>query len=525
MIEPIIDDILTEFFLPLPHSIRVAAMIESWSRPDIGTPYPAVEFNSLYEGFSETQAPSEGISFDALLDEIESKILPNTPKLAHPMYIGHMTQALPWFSSVIESLTAALNQNQVKIETAFSSTLVEKQVLAWLHGLVYGATVSTDCGGTSSPAAHSGNLVGGGTIGNLTALAVALEDALPGMRENGLPFALNARGFSGLAVLGSARMHYSLKKAMATLGMGAAALHIIPVDSENRILLDEAKKRLDELRAASIKVIAIIGVAGATETGSIDPLPQLADLAREAGAWFHVDAAWGGALLLGETERKLLEGIERADSVVLDGHKLFFVPMSQGAVLFKRADSLDRIRHHANYILRPQSDDLGQTSLEGSRRFDAFKLWASIKLLGRDGYSTIFRHLHCLSRNFSELVQGHPDFEQVTVSSTFIYTYRYFPVKWRLKLDAELAVGRIDAANQMQLMFNEINVNLQERLKVSGKGFVSRTVLESTSHEGSIVVLRVVLTNVFTTLTHLSNLLQIQSEIGGALLAEELSKL
>lgn len=399
-----------------------------------------------------------------MLAEISEKILAHTPVLSHPLYLGHMTQALPWFSPLIEALTARINQNQVKVETAFASTLVERQRLGWLHRLVYRNSAAFYQQHVAPHALPLGNMVSGGTIGNLTALAAALETALPGTREDGLVHALQVHGFKGAAVVGSARMHYSLKKAMATLGLGAKALHLIPVDRNNRMSLDAARVRIAELQAAHIKVVALVGVAGATEMGSIDPLAALAGLAADAGCWFHVDAAWGGALLLSEAHRHLLAGIERADSVVLDGHKLFFVPMAQGALVMRDPAALSALHHNANDILRAQSGDLGQTSLEGSRRFDALKLWATIKLLGTDLYAAMFHQAGSLMQAMCDLLERHPDFELITSSDTVILTYRYVPRACQGELAAALASGDASALAGLQERLNDLNTGLQEAL-------------------------------------------------------------
>ena len=492
-------------------------VLAACARMEGGQPYPSTGLASLTALFNQVDPPAAGQGFDQLLAEISEKILAHTPLLSHPLYLGHMTQALPWFSPLIEALTARINQNQVKVETAFASTLVERQTIGWLHRLVYRNSAAFYQQHVAPHALPLGNMVSGGTIGNLTALATALETALPGAREEGLVHALQLHGFKGAAVVGSARMHYSLKKALATLGLGAKALHLIAVDRDNRISLEAARLRVAELQSASIKVVAVVGVAGATETGSVDPLAALADLAAAAGSWFHVDAAWGGALLLSNAHRHVLAGIERADSVVLDGHKLFFVPMAQGALVVRNPAALSALHHNANYILRAQSGDLGQTSLEGSRRFDALKLWATIKLLGTDMYAAMFQQADALVQAMRCLIEDHPDFELITSSDTFILTYRYVPAPIRQQLAAALATGDAPALASLQATLNDLNAALQEALKQTGAAFTSRTVLESTRYPGSTVVLRLVLTNMLATPAHLASLLQMQATLGATL--------
>jgi glutamate decarboxylase len=500
-----------------PEAARLfAGLMDAWLQQDGGQPYPSAPLANLAGAFAGHAAPVEGIKEADLARELGSALLPNTARLHHPLYLGHMTQALPCVGIAADALASALNQNQVKIETAYASTLLERQLLRWLHHAAFGCDAAFYAALPDNAAL--GNMVSGGTLGNLTALATALEHALPGVREKGLLRAVRDGGWDGLAVLGSTRMHYSLKKACATMGLGSDALHAIPVDRDNRIDLPSLRTRIAELKQANVKIVALVGIAGTTETGSIDPLAGLADIAREEEIWFHVDAAWGGALLLSPRHRTILAGIERADSVVMDGHKLMFVPMAQGTVLFRDPASLDALRHHANYILRPQTGDLGQTSLEGSRRFDALKLWAVIRCLGSEGYAAIFDHLAGLSASMAGLMKARPRFELVTESRAFILTFRYVPPGWRTELDAALARGDHEMAAAVNDRISRLNEAVQEALKAGGEAFFSRTVLESTRYRGEITVLRAVLTNVRTTDAHLGQALDLVEKEAGRLL-------
>ncbi len=327
-------------------------------------------------------------------------------------------------------------------------------------------------------------------------------------------------GYRGLAVIGSARSHYSLKKSLATLGLGEAALHLVPVGRDNRIDIAALQEKIAELKQAQIKIVAMVGIAGATETGAIDPLAAMAEIAEREQIWFHVDAAWGGALLLAEQFRPLYDGIARADSVVIDGHKLLWVPMAQSMVLFKDHNSLNKLKHNANYILRSNSGDLGQTSLEGSRRFDALKLWTSFKIFGVDGYTALLRQAATLTGQMRDLLADQQDFEGMTDSDTFILTYRYIPQQWREELAGLLAQGNTEAALLLNQKVNELNAKLQNRQKAQGTSFVSRTVLESTAYPGQTTVLRVVLSNVQTRPQHLRAILAEQRQLGTILLAE-----
>lgn len=501
---------------PLEKAIR---LLRNWMAAERTNPYPTTPFSKLIDKFDDYSIPTQGMEVDEFLDQLEITVLNNTAQLNHPMFIGHMTQALPWISVIAEAFTAALNQNQVKVETAYVSTLIEKQILGWLHRNVYCRNDDYYAKAMKSANDAIGNIVNGGTMGNLTALAVALERQFPGTRQAGLYASLKSSPYEGLVVVASARVHYSLKKAMATLGLGENALRLIPVDSDNRMDLHALAVTLESLKRQNIKVLALIGIAGTTETGAIDPLPELAAIARREQAWFHVDAAWGGALLLADRYKNLYTGIEQADSVVIDGHKLFWVPMAQSMVLFRDNTSLNTLKHNANYIIRDNSGDLGQTSLEGSRRFDALKLWTAFKVLGLRGYDALLEHASKLSDEMRRLIQDHPDFELITHSDTFILTYRYAPQHMQQQMAAFLADGMESESIALNEELNVLNAKLQEQQKTQGKSFVSRTVLESTPYPGDTTVLRVVLSNLTTTAQHLQAVLAHQVEIGSAILA------
>jgi glutamate decarboxylase len=496
---------------------HVMQLVREWLFVEKDHAYPPADFEALKHAFVEPEMPRDGAGMPAVLAALERQVFAHSVPVNHPRYIGHMTQALPWVSVLAEAFIATLNQNQVKIETAYSSTLIEKQVLGWMHRQIYRFDDAYYRDSFHSNEATLGNMVNGGTMGNLTALSVALESQMPGLRKKGFHTLLREKDYEGFAVLASARVHYSVKKALATLGLGEDALHVIPTDGNNRIRLDVLEEEIEALKARKIKIVALIGVAGTTETGSIDPLADLGRIAQREDIWFHVDAAWGGALLLSEKHHHMFHGIEMADSIVIDGHKLFWVTMAQGMVLFRNDKSLNHLMHSANYIIRKSSGDLGRTSLEGSRRFDALKLWFSFKLFGLKGYETLLDHCAMLARSMRDLIVEDPDFELITCSDTFILTYRYAPGAIQEQIKAGLRDGALQKAAELNDALNRLNVALQDEQKRRGRSFVSRTLLESTPYSGHTTVLRVVLTNLLTTVEDLKAVLAEQKEIASKL--------
>ena len=334
-----------------------------------------------------------------------------------PSFIGHMTSALPYFLMPLSKIMIALNQNLVKIETSKAFTPLERQVLGMLHRLIYNQNDDFYTKWMHSAQHSLGAFCSGGTIANITALWVARNNALKargefqGVEKEGLFSAMQYYGYQGLAVLVSERGHYSLKKSADVLGLGQQGLVAVKTDENNRICPQALNEKIVELKKENIKPFAVIGVAGTTETGSIDPLAEMAEICREHDCHFHVDAAWGGATLMSNNYRYLLEGIEKADSVTIDAHKQLYVPMGAGMVLFKDPEAMKSIEHHAQYILRKGSKDLGSHTLEGSRSGMAMLVYAAMHIISRPGYELLIDESIEKAKHFAKLIQAQDDFE------------------------------------------------------------------------------------------------------------------
>ncbi|MGC9494438.1 pyridoxal-dependent aspartate 1-decarboxylase PanP, partial [Vibrio genomosp. F10] len=333
-----------------------------------------------------------------------------------PSFIGHMTSALPYFLMPLSKIMIALNQNLVKIETSKAFTPLERQVLGMLHRLIYNQD-DTFYSRWMHSAGHSlGAFCSGGTIANITALWVARNNALKaqgdfeGVEKEGLFNAMKHYGYEGLAILVSDRGHYSLKKAADTLGVGRQSIVSVKTDENNRLCTRDLKDKFAQLKQQNIKPFAVVGVAGTTETGNVDPLKAIAKICQQEQCHFHVDAAWGGATLMSNNYRQLLDGIELADSVTIDAHKQLYIPMGAGMVLFKSPDAMRSIEHHAQYILRKGSKDLGTHTLEGSRSGMAMLVYASMHIISRPGYELLIDQSIEKAKYFADLIDAQPDF-------------------------------------------------------------------------------------------------------------------
>ena len=466
--------------------------------------------------FADYNIPEKPIFVSEQAQFLLDKLVANSVHTASPAFIGHMTSALPYFMLPLSKIMIALNQNLVKTETSKAFTPMERQVLGMIHRLVYQEDGAFYRKWMHDPRHTLGVMCSGGTIANLTALWVARNHAFPaegsfrGLHQEGLYRALKYYGYEGAAILVSKRGHYSLRKAADVLGFGRDALVSVETDDDNRILPDALREKCLELQKQKIKVLAICGVAGTTETGNVDPLDAVADIAREFGAHYHVDAAWGGPTLFSRSHKHLLRGIEKADSVTFDAHKQLYVPMGAGLVVFKDPSLASAVEHHAQYIIRKGSRDLGSTTLEGSRPGMSMLIHSGLKILAREGYEILIDQGIEKARTFAEMIDEQPDFELVTRPELNILTYRYCPedVRQALAMADELQ------AEKMNTCLNRITKFIQKTQRERGKAFVSRTRLEPARYyHFPCIVFRVVLANPLTTPDILEDILREQREL------------
>lgn len=473
----------------------------------------------LAQIFDQISTPEDPHLIRDVLQEIKDKVTVHSVKVGSPHYIGHMTSAIPYFMILLEIIIAALNQNQVKIETAKASSFVERELIAWMHRIFFNRDDTFYRKNIQNPRIALGNITSGGTISNLTALMVARERAFPadrnfpGIRKVGVEGALNYYGYSKMVVLISRRGHYSIRKAANLLGLGEKNVIYIPVDTNNQINIKTLRKTIQNIKRSDLekgkktKIMSIIGIAGTTETGNIDNLMELGDIAREENAYFHVDAAWGGAALIVDEYKSLFRGIEKADSVAVDAHKLLYCPMAMGVVVFRNEKDLNHLKTISQYVNRPDSVDTGRFTIEGSRPFACLKPWASLKIIGRDGYRLLFGQAQEATSTFKRILEESGNFEILNHPELFILNYRLVPKKIMEKLN-EWAERKKTLSNnndrknltkkiqKVNSALNNLNILLQKSIRQDDTTFVSRTILESTQYRPQrIVVLRAVLIN------------------------------
>jgi len=465
--------------------------------------------------FASAAIPEEPTYVSEYTEFVKTHLVAQSVHTAAPGFIGHMTSALPYFMLPLARLMTALNQNLVKVETSKAFTPMERQVLAMLHHLIYRCDDSFYPSWIHNSRHALGAFCSGGTIANITALWVARnrlfapDGEFGGIAQEGLGRSLRHRGVDGVAVLVSMRGHYSLGKAADILGLGRDNLVRVPTDAHNRIDMKVLRAECRSLKDRNILPLALVGIAGTTETGNVDPLDEMADFARELGCHFHVDAAWGGPTLFSDRYRSLLKGIERADSVTIDAHKQLYVPMGAGMVIFKDPTALSSIEHHANYILRHGSKDLGSHTLEGSRPGMAMLVHAGLSIIGRKGYELLIDMGIERARTFSAMIERHPDFELTSDPELNILTYRYCPAA----VQQALVTATAEQRSRVNELLDQACLLVQKHQREAGKTFVSRTRLRVDRYDQEVTVLRVVLANPLTTDQILAEVLAEECEL------------
>ncbi|CAH9053768.1 Aspartate 1-decarboxylase [Pseudoalteromonas holothuriae] len=472
--------------------------------------------HDIEKDFQSAVIPEEPMFVSDYAQDIMEQLVAHSVHTAAPSFIGHMTSALPHFVLPLSKLMVGLNQNLVKIETSKAFTPLERQVLGMMHHLAYGASDKFYDKWMHSASTSLGAFCSGGTVANITALWIARNRLLKadgqfkGIAAKGMVAAMLHYGYKGLAVLVSERGHYSLGKAADVLGLGRDNFIAIETDANNKVNVPKMREQAHKLEAQGIKVMALVGVAGTTETGNIDPLDDMATLSEELGCHFHVDAAWGGATLLSANNRHLLNGIERADSITIDAHKQMYVPMGAGLVLFKDPAASDAIEHHAEYILRKGSKDLGSHTLEGSRPGMAMLVHACLRVIGRKGYQMLIDKGIEKAKYFASLIEQEPNFELISQPELCLLTYRYVPVQVRKAIESASEQERID----IYAALNRFTASMQKRQREAGISFVSRTRLTPSQYDSQpTVVFRVVLANPLTSKSILQGILDEQKAL------------
>ncbi|ERH63014.1 2,4-diaminobutyrate decarboxylase [Pantoea dispersa EGD-AAK13] len=362
-----------------------------------------------------------GLGNQAAIERAIEYFLKDSLAVHHPQCVAHLHCPSLVVSQAAEVLINATNQSMDSWDQSPSATIIEIKLIEWLRAQV------------GYPAGDAGVFTSGGTQSNLMGLMLA-RDAFYARQGH----SVQQHGITGdlrkIKVLCSENAHFSVQKNMALLGHGYQSVVQVKSDQFARMDVNDLKAKLAQAEANGEQILAIVATAGTTDAGAIDPLREIAAIAAEHNIWVHVDAAWGGALLLSEKYRHYLDGLELVDSVTLDFHKQYFQTISCGAFLLKDARHYELMRYQAAYLNSEFDEEAGvpnlvSKSLQTTRRFDALKLWMGLEALGQKQYAAIIDHGVSLAQDVAQFVESEPRLELVMQPQLASVLFRYRPAQ------------------------------------------------------------------------------------------------
>ncbi len=374
--------------------------------------------------------------------ETFENILNHSIHVHHPRYMGHQV-AVPALAGSLAGLMSDLLSNGTGVyEMGMASNAIERVVTDLVARKI----------GYSSDA--SGLLTSGGSLANLTALLAARSAKVPDVWETG--------HHERLAVMVSEEAHYCIDRSARILGLGNDGIIKVPVDERFRIRTDLLDERLQQARNAGFHVFAVVGCASSTATGSYDDLNALADFSERNDIWFHVDGAHGGGVVFSERYRHLTNGINRADSVVIDFHKMLMTPALNTALIFKHGkDAYRTFEQRAQYLWDSQQSEewynSGKKTFECTKLMMAVKVYVILKAYGEEIFAQNIDRLFDLGQAFAALIKENPKFELAHGPEANIVNFRYI--------------------NDKDQGLNELNARIRQSLIESGRFYIVQTMI------------------------------------------------
>ncbi len=427
--------------------------------------------------------PETGTDPGALLREAADLLFSYSLFNGHPRFGGYITSSPAPIGVFGDFLASAVNANVGLWSLSPVATEIEAQTVRWIAELI---GYPADCGGL---------LVSGGNMANFVCfLAARTAKAAWNVREAGV-----SGSAVRLLVYASTEAHTWIQKAADMSGLGTGAIRWIPVDRRRRIDPGALLEQIRADRSAGALPFLVVGTAGSVSTGAVDPLPALAAICRETGAWFHVDGAYGAFAARVPGAPADLAGLSEADSVAVDPHKWLYAPLEAGCALVRRPEDLrNAFSYHPPYYHFVQDAinyyDLGP---QNSRGFRALKVWLALQQAGRDGYLKMIAENMRLARLLFTLAGQHPDLQAVTRDLS-ITTFRYVPRELRQKV----------GSREVEAYLNSLNRELLTALEKSGEAFLSNAVVDGT------YLLRLCLVNFHTTQADTEALPELVARLG-----------
>ncbi|WP_100404190.1 pyridoxal phosphate-dependent decarboxylase family protein [Bacillus solitudinis] len=441
---------------------------------------PHEEFTELFNGTFKEILPEEESSVKILLENIGEIVLKHSIVVSNPTCLAHLH--CPPLSAALaaEVMISGTNQSMDSWDQSASATILEEKMVHWLSDLFF------------KKKRADGVFTSGGTQSNFMGLLLARDRYLKRQfnwdaQRNGLP--LEA---SKLRILCSKDAHFTVRQSAFLLGLGEQAVMPVETDSNHRMCVESLDRCLKQLNEQGLHPFALVATAGTTDFGSIDPLVEVASRASHNQMWFHVDAAYGGALIISDRYKHKLTGIDLADSISVDFHKLFYQPISCGAFLVKDRSNFDFIKLNADY-LNPEDDEetgipnLVTKSIQTTRRFDALKLFVSFQALGRKVFADMIDYTIKLAQETAMIIEKEPEFELMNHPEINAVVFRYRP-------------EAIEKANNTEWL-NKLNGLIRTKLLEQGHTVLARTRVNES------VYLKLTLLNPRTTVEDIQSIL------------------
>jgi glutamate/tyrosine decarboxylase-like PLP-dependent enzyme len=419
--------------------------------------FPSTDASALKLEF-DSALPLEAVEPLKLLAECQS-IVDGCRQNGHPRFFGYVASPATFPGICADFLASALNQNVTSWRSAPSATEIERIVIKWLGELT---GFGSDCAGI---------MTSGGSMANLNALTIAHrakceEDvSREGIRNSGRT----------MTIFATDQTHHSVLKAADLIGLGRNQVRIVDTNDRFRMDVRALRQYIEADKAAGFHPFCVVATAGAVNTGAVDPLAAIAEIAREHGMWLHVDGAYGGPAAADKSKRLLFDGIEVADSMSIDAHKWLYSPVDCGCLLFRDAKYARRAfseSSEADYIkvYEQQQDEafaFWDYGTELSRRFRALKLWMTMKYFGVRRIAESIAEDCRLASYMAERVQASDDFELLAPVELSICCFRYLPPQIR-----SLETGSGDVA-ETTLRLNNLNAAIMHSIQRGGRAYLS----------------------------------------------------
>lgn len=402
---------------------------------------PKISGNEAQQTF-QSDWPKDGLKADAL-SQLNS-VLQNS-RAQNGRFFGYVLGSGEPVAAAADLLASVLNQNVTAWRSSPAAVSVEKTVVSWLANAI-------GCAGLQ------GSLTGGGSSANLMGLAMARESKLPA----------NAQGLASRRgmVYASEEVHMSIPKSVALLGIGRDNLRSVPTDESFHLIPEELERAMLRDHAEGSVPIAIVASAGTVNTGAVDSLPHISEIARRHGAWLHVDGAYGALAAI--VARNRFNGLELADSISLDPHKWLYQPLDCGCLLYRDANAARKAFSHTGDYARVLSEDpiegfaFFEESLELSRRFRALKLWLSLRYHGRDAFCDAIKNDLAHARRLAECIVEEPELELVAPVELSAVCFRY-----------------LGKGGMSQAELNRRNASILKHVNERGKVYLSNATLRA----------------------------------------------